>query len=62
MVTTYTLLNQQYATSVPALPERFESPWQKVEYKKPPTDNLKNLTQNVKQIKLKNYWLNQPLP
>jgi len=53
---------QQYATYFPALPENFESSWRKVEYKKPPRDNLKILTQNVKQIKLNDYWLNQPLP
>jgi hypothetical protein len=25
-------------------------------------DNLENLTQNIKQIKLNDYWLNQPSP
>jgi hypothetical protein len=37
-------------------------PWPKVEYKKCPRDNPVNLMQNIKQIKLNNYWLNQPLP
>jgi len=54
--------HQHYDTSFPALPVRFESPWQKVEYKKRPSDNPDTRTQNVKQIKLNDYWLNPPLP
>jgi hypothetical protein len=46
----------------PALPDRTESPWRKAEYKKRPRDNPEALTQNVKQIKLYDYWLNSPLP
>jgi len=52
----------QYVTSFPALPERQESPWQKVEYKKRQRDNPENLTQNIDKIKLNDYWLNQPSP
>ena len=29
---------------------------------KSPRDNPENVTQNVKKIKLNDYWLNQPLP
>ena len=47
--------HQHYVTSLPALPERLESPWQKVEYKKRPRDNPENLTQNIKQTKLNDY-------
>jgi hypothetical protein len=45
-----------------ALPQRRESPWHKVYYKKGPRENPENLTQNVKQFKLNDYWLNQPSP
>jgi hypothetical protein len=44
------------------LPDRIESPWRKVEYKKRPRDNPEALTQNVKQLELHDYWLNSPLP
>jgi hypothetical protein len=54
--------HQKYATSFPALPDRFESPWRKVEYKKRPRDHLETLTQNIKQIQLNDYWLNSRLP
>ena len=54
--------HQQYVTSLPALPERLESPWQRVENKKRPRDNHENLTHNVKQTKLNDYWLNEPFP
>jgi hypothetical protein len=39
-----------------------EPQWRKVEYKKRPRDNPEALTQNVKQLKLHDYWLNSPLP
>jgi hypothetical protein len=54
--------HQQYATSFPALPERIDYPRRKVDYKKSPRDNPETLTQNVKQIKLNDYWHNSPLP
>jgi hypothetical protein len=53
---------QQYVTYFPALPEGRESPWQKVEYKKRRRDNPENPTQNINQIKLNGYWLNQTFP
>jgi hypothetical protein len=59
---THLIEHQQYATSFPALPDRIESPWRKVEYKKRPRDNPEALTQNVKQIKLNVSWLKSPLP
>jgi hypothetical protein len=58
----YTREPQHYDTSFSALPDRRESPWQKVAYKKRPRDNPENLTQNIKQIKLNDYWLNQTSP
>jgi hypothetical protein len=55
--------HQEYPTFFPALPEKFESLWQKVEHKKKfQRDNSENHTQNVKEIKLQDYWFNQPLP
>jgi len=54
---------QSYDASFPALPERSESPWHKVEYKKKrPRDNPESLTQHVKILKPNDYWVNQPLP
>ena len=47
--------HQHYDTSFPALPDRQESPWQKVAYKKRTRDNPENFTQNIKQIKLHDY-------
>jgi hypothetical protein len=54
--------HQQYATSFPALPDRIESPWRKVELKKRPRDKPEALTQNGKQIKLNDYWLKSQFP
>jgi len=53
---------QSYDASFPALPERSESPWHKVEYNKRPRDNPESHTQHVKILKPNNYWLNQTLP
>ena len=51
-----------YDASFPALPERSESPWHKVEFKKRPRDNPESLTQHVKILKPNDYWLNPPSP
>jgi len=53
---------QSYDASFPALPERSESPWHKVKYKKRPRDNPESHTQHVRILKPNDYWLNQPLP
>jgi hypothetical protein len=54
--------HQQYTSTFPALPKSPESQWQKVEYKKRPRDIPETHTQNIKQIKLHDYWLNPPPP
>jgi hypothetical protein len=53
-------VHQQYTSNFPALPKQPESQWQKVEVKKRPRDIPETHTQNVKQIKLHDYWLNPP--
>jgi hypothetical protein len=53
---------QSYDTSFPALPERSESPWLKVEFKKRPRDNPESHTQHFKMLKPNDYWFKQPLP
>jgi hypothetical protein len=53
---------QSYDACFPSLPERSESPWHKVEYKKRPRDNPESLTQHVNILKPNDYWLNQRLP
>ncbi len=55
------IVQQQYVTSFPPLTDT-PSPWQKVEYKKRPTDSTEKLMQNVKRIKLNGSWLKQPSP
>jgi len=54
--------HQKYSSTFPALPTPPEPHWQKFEYKKRPRDILETHTQNDKQIKLHNYWLNPPPP
>jgi hypothetical protein len=54
--------HQQCTSTFPALPKTSESQWQKVEYKKRPRDIPETHIQNIKQIKLHDYWLNPPPP
>jgi hypothetical protein len=54
------ILHQQHTSNFPALPTQPESQWQKVTYKKRPTDIPDTHAQNIKQIKLHDYWLNPP--
>jgi len=54
--------HQQYTTKFPALPKSPEPQWQKVEYKKRPRDIPETHTQNIKQVKLHDSWLNPPPP
>jgi len=55
-------VHQQYTSNFPALPEHPEFQWQKVEHKKRPRDIPETQTQNVRQLKLHDYWLNPPPP
>jgi len=54
--------HQQYTSTFPGLPTPPEPHWQKVELKKRPRDIPETHTQNNKQIKLNDYWLNPPPP
>jgi len=54
--------HQQYTSTLPALPTTPEPHWKKVVYKKRPRDIPETHTQNNKQIKLHDYWLNPPPP
>ena len=57
--------HQQYTSTFPALPKTPEFKWRKVlvEYKKRrPRDIPETHSQNIKQIKLHDYWLNSPPP
>jgi hypothetical protein len=54
--------HQHYTSTFPALPKSPEPQLQKAEYKKRPRDIPKTHTQNIKQIKLHDYWLNPPPP
>ena len=54
--------HQQYTSTFPALPTPLEPNWQKVEYKKRPRDITETHTQNNKQIKLHDCWLDPPSP
>jgi len=54
--------HQQYTSTFPALPKAPEFQWQKVEYKKRPRDIPETHIQNIKQIKLHDYWLNPSPP
>jgi hypothetical protein len=54
--------HQQYTSTFPALPKSPEPQWQKAEYKKRPRNIPETHTQNIKQFKLQDYWLNPPPP
>jgi hypothetical protein len=54
--------HHQYTSTFPALPILSDPHWQTVEYEKRPRDVPETHTQNNKQIKLHDYWLNPPPP
>jgi len=51
---------QLYDETFPMLPTRSATSWTKVDYKKRPHDAPDTQKQSTKQLKLNDYWLNQP--